>query len=164
MIKKIISFVILLTMIFSNALAFDEINGNKIVLLTSLERRTLNDSAQYEDVTRQRAELACGLIGKTLIDYEWKEISQDSITDHCEPIQVQKWGCLTKDDIKHYKIPTKTMLQAINPNDMETHYHRGGATVAIISLGFIPIIIQYKGRLATNIICGEKDGQNFTTN
>ena len=62
--KKIISLIILsLILTISNVQAFDEINGNKIVLLTSAERKALNDSKQYESVAEQRAEKDCFIDG-----------------------------------------------------------------------------------------------------
>ena len=161
--KRILLALVLL-LIPSISQAFDEINGNKIVLLTSLERRVFSDSSQYEDVTRQRAELACGLLGKQLIDFSWVEKSQENIFDECSKEQIKKWGCLTKKDIQHYKIPSKTSLLPVDPTDMETHYHRGRVTVAGVSLGFVPIIIQYKARIATDIKCGDINTQQFTTN
>ena len=65
----------------NNAQAFDEINGNKIVLLTSAERKALNDSKQYESVTEQRAEYACKLIGKSLKSFTYREVKQDYFLD-----------------------------------------------------------------------------------
>ena len=87
--KRILLALVLL-LIPSISQAFDEINGNKIVLLTSLERRVFSDSSQYEDVTRQRAELACGLLGKQLIDFSWVEKSQENIFDECSKEQIKK--------------------------------------------------------------------------
>ena len=76
--KKIISLIILSLMLtINNVQAFDEINGNKIVLLTSAERKALNDSLQYESITEQRAENACHLIGKSLkkqLFYQYKNM------------------------------------------------------------------------------------------
>lgn len=161
--KKLISLIILSLMLtINNAQAFDEINGNKIVLLTALERKVTNDSAQYEDITRQRAENACNLIGKQLIDFSYEELSQDDISNPSRYSSTH--NILDTDKLKHYKIPTKTMLQPVNPNHMETHYHRGGATVAVLTLGFVPIIIPYKARIATSIECGDTNEMSFTTN
>ena len=47
---------------------------------------------------------------------------------------------------------------------METHYHRGGATVAVLTLGFVPIIISYPARIATSIECQDVGEMSFTTN
>ena len=162
--KKLFSIILFsLMLMINNAKAFDEINGNKIVLLTALERKVSNDTLQYEDITRQRAENACNLIGKHLIDFSYEELSQDDISQPSR-YSMSHPNVLDTDKLKHYKIPTKTMLQPVNPNQMETHYHRGGATVAVLTLGLVPIIIPYKARIATNIICGDNDEQKFTTN
>ena len=160
--KKILMILFAVMLSFTNAQAFDEINGNKIVLLTALERKVSNDSAQYEDITRQRAENACNLIGKHLIDFSYEELSQDDISNPSRYSSTH--NILDTDKLKHYKIPTKTMLQPVNPNHMETHYHRGGATVAVLTLGFVPIIIPYKARIATSIKCGDTNEMSFTTN
>jgi hypothetical protein len=47
---------------------------------------------------------------------------------------------------------------------METYYHRGGATIAVFTLGFVPIIIPYRARIATSIECGDANEMTFTTN
>lgn len=148
---------LLFLLISSNANAFDEINGNKLVLITSRERELAPE--QVEDITRQRAEHACNLVNKVLIDYEYKELKQDNIWDDrdCK-------DCVSRKDLEKYKIPTKTYLQPVNYKDMEQHYHDGGAAVAIITLGLIPIIIPYPARIATSITCGEKNEVNYTTN
>ena len=162
--KKIISLIILSLMLtINNAQAFDEINGNKIVLLTSAERKALNDSKQYESVTEQRAEYACKLIGKSLKSFTYREVKQDYFSDKC-PENTKDW-CITHKEIQNfYKIPTKTTLLPVEEYDMETHYHRGGATVAVLTLGFIPIIIAYPARIATSIECQEVGEISFTTN
>lgn len=160
--KKILLALFLL-LIPSNSQAFDEINGNKIVLLTALERKVSNDSAQYEDITRQRAENACKLIGKNLVSYNYREVRQDYFTDNC-PENTKDW-CITHKEIQNnYKIPTNNTLLPVNETHMETHYHRGGVTVAVLTLGFVPIIIPYKARIATSIECGDINTQQFTTN
>lgn len=162
--KKIISLIILSLMLtINNAQAFDEINGNKIVLLTSAERKALNDSKQYESVTEQRAEYACKLIGKSLKSFTYREVKQDYFLDKC-PEKAKDW-CITHKEIQNfYKIPTKTTLLPVEEYDMETHYHRGGATVAVLTLGFVPIIIPYPARIATSIECQEVGEISFTTN
>lgn len=159
--KKI--FLIIALLFSFNAYAFDEINGNKIVLLTATERKI---SDEYENITQQRAENACKLLGKTLKSFTYREIEQESFYSTCEPRAVVKWGCITKDEIKNkYKIPTSTTLLPVNADNMETHYHRGGATVAIVTLGLIPIIIPYNARIATSIECmDENEKEQFTTN
>lgn len=137
--------------------AFDEINGNKLVLITSREHEITPE--QVESITRQRAENACYLINKVLVDFKYKELTQDNIFETCD------WkDCVSRKDLDNYKIPTKNYLQAVNYKDMELHYHDGGVTVAIITLGFVPIIIAYPARIATSITCGDKDGVNYTTN
>lgn len=148
---------LLFLLISSNANAFDEINGNKLVLITSREHEITPE--QVEDITRQRAENACYLVNKVLLDYKYKELNQDSIFD-----TPQCKDCISKKDLENYKIPTKTYLQPVNYKDMEQHYHDGGAAVAIITLGMIPIIITYPARIATSITCGDKDAVNYTTN
>ena len=156
---------IILTMIFMafNAQAFDEINGNKIVLLTSAERKALNDSMQYESVTEQRAENACHLIGKSLKSFTYREVKQDYFADKCSE-NTKDW-CITHKEIQTiYKIPTKSTLLPVEEYNMETHYHRGGATVAVLTLGFVPIIIPYPARIATSIECQDIGEMNFTTN
>lgn len=162
--KKIISLIILSLMLtISNTYAFDEINGNKIVLLTSAERKALNDSRQYESLTEQRAENACKLIGKTLKSFTYREVKQDYFAEKC-PEKTKDW-CITHKEIQNfYKIPTKTTLLPVEEYDMETHYHRGGATVAILSLGVIPIVIPYPARIATSIECQDIGEMKFTTN
>lgn len=155
---------ILTILLFSfNAQAFDEINGNKIVLLTSAERKALNDSMQYESVTEQRAENACKLIGKSLKSFTYREVKQDYFLDKCSE-NTKDW-CITHKEIQtSYKIPTKTTLLPVEEYDMETHYHRGGATVAILTLGLVPIIIPYPARIATSIECQDIGEMKFTTN
>lgn len=164
--KKILSLIILALMLtINNVQAFDEINGNKIVLLTAAERKAFNKTGEYESITQQRAENACKLLGKSLKSFTYKEIEQDSFYSICEPRAVVKWGCITKDEIKNkYKIPTKSTLLPVEEYNMETHYHRGGATVAILSLGIIPTIFPYNARVATSIECGDADEITFTTN
>lgn len=149
---------LLALLIASNAsYAFDEINGNKLVLITSREHEIAPE--QVEDITRQRAENACYLIDKVLIDYKYRELKQDNIYDTCD------WeGCVTKKDLENYKIPTKTFLQPVNYKDMEQHYHDGGAAVTVITFALIPLIITYPARIATSITCGDKEGVNYTTN
>ena len=131
--KKIISLIILsLILTISNVQAFDEINGNKIVLLTALERKALNDSKQYESIAEQRAENACKLIGKTLKSFTYREVKQDYFLDRC-PEKAKDW-CITHKEIQTiYKIPTKSTLLPVEEYDMETDYHRGGATVAVLT-------------------------------
>lgn len=155
---------ILTILLFSfNAHAFDEINGNKIVLLTSAERKALNDSMQYESITEQRAENACHLIGKSLKSFTYREVKQDYFVEKC-PENAKDW-CITHKEIQTiYKIPTKTTLLPVEEYDMETHYHRGGATVAIVTLGLIPIIIPYNARIATSIECQDAGEVGFVTN
>jgi hypothetical protein len=161
--KKFLLMILTTIFIAFNANAFDEINGNKIVLLTSAERKALNDSMEYESVTEQRAENACKLIGKSLKSFTYREVKQDYFADKC-PEDAKDW-CITHREIQTiYKIPTKSTLLPVNEYDMETHYHRGGATVAILSLGFIPIIIPYPARIATSIECQDIGEIRFTTN
>lgn len=161
--KKFLLMILTTIFIAFNANAFDEINGNKIVLLTSAERKALNDSMEYESVTEQRAENACKLIGKTLKSFTYREVKQDYFLDRCTE-EAKDW-CITHREIQTiYKIPTKSTLLPVNEYDMETHYHRGGATVAILSLGFIPIIIPYPARIATSIECQDIGEIRFTTN
>lgn len=161
--KKFLLMILTTIFIAFNANAFDEINGNKIVLLTSAERKALNDSMEYESVTEQRAENACKLIGKTLKSFTYREVKQDYFLDRCTE-DAKDW-CITHREIQTiYKIPTKSTLLPVNEYDMETHYHRGGATVAILSLGFIPIIIPYTARIATSIECQDIGEIRFTTN
>ena len=161
--KKFLLMILATIFIAFNANAFDEINGNKIVLLTSAERKALNDSMEYESVTEQRAENACKLIGKTLKSFTYREVKQDYFLDRCTE-DAKDW-CITHREIQTiYKIPTKSTLLPVNEYDMETHYHRGGATVAILSLGFIPIIIPYPARIATSIECQDIGEIRFTTN
>ena len=163
--KKLLCMILALMMIPNISQAFDEINGNKIVLLTAAERKATNDSGEYESITEQRAELACGLIGKKLKSFTYREVAQDSFYSTCNPKAVELWGCITSDEIKNkYKIPTKTSLLPVQEYSMETHYHRGGAAVAILSLGFIPTIFPYKARVATSIECGDAEKITFTTN
>lgn len=161
--KKLISIILFSLMLcINNVQAFDEINGNKIVLLTALERKVSNDTGEYENITRQRAENACNLIGKQLVDFSYEELIQDDISKPSRYSSTH--NILDTEKLKHYKIPTRTMLQPVNPNSMETHYHRGGATVAVLTLGLVPILIPYKARIATEIICGDNNEQRFTTN
>lgn len=161
--KKFLLMILATIFIAFNANAFDEINGNKIVLLTSAERKALDDSMQYESVTEQRAENACKLIGKTLKSFSYREVKQDYFADKCSE-NTKNW-CITHKEIQTiYKIPTKNTLLPVNEYDMETHHHRGGATVAILTLGVIPIIIPYPARIATSIECQDIGEMNFTTN
>ena len=161
--KKFLLIILGTIFIAFNVQAFDEINGNKIVLLTSAERKALNDSKQYESVTEQRAEYACKLIGKSLKSFTYREVKQDYFLDKC-PENTKDW-CITHKEIQNfYKIPTKTTLLPVEEYDMETHYHRGGATVAVLTLGFIPVIIPYPARIATSIECQEVGEISFTTN
>jgi len=161
--KKFLLMILTMIIMTFNAQAFDEINGNKIVLLTSAERKALNDSMQYESVTEQRAENACKLIGKSLKSFTYREVKQDYFTDKCSE-NTKDW-CITHKEIQTiYKIPTKTSLLPVEEYDMETHYHRGGATVAILTLGLVPIIIPYPARIATSIECDDADKITFTTN
>ena len=161
--KKFLLMILATIFIAFNAQAFDEINGSKIVLLTSAERKALNDSMQYESITQQRAENACKLIGKSLKSFTYREVKQDYFADKC-PENTKDW-CITHKEIQNfYKIPTKTTLLPVEEYDMETHYHRGGATIAVLTLGFVPIIIPYPARIATSIECGDADEIIFTTN
>ena len=161
--KKFLLMILATFFIVFNANAFDEINGNKIVLLTSAERKALDDSMQYESITEQRAENACKLIGKSLKSFTYKEVKQDYFADKC-PENTKDW-CITHKEIQTiYKIPTKTSLLPVEEYNMETHYHRGGATVAILTLGVIPIVIPYPARIATSIECQDIGEMNFTTN
>ena len=163
--KKFLLMILATIFIAFNANAFDEINGNKIVLLTAAERKNTNKTGEYESITQERAENACKLLGKSLKTFTYKEIEQDSFHETCEPRAVIKWGCITKDEIKNkYKIPTSTTLLPVEEYNMETHYHRGGAAVAILTLGFIPTIFPYHARVATSIECGDADEITFTTN
>jgi hypothetical protein len=151
------SLVCVLSLFTSKSYAFDEINGNKVVLITSKEHEIAPEQA--DSITRQRAENACYLINKVLVDFKYKELEQDNIFDTC-----YRAGCVSRKDLEKYKIPTKNYLQAVNYKDMELHYHDGGAAVAVITLGLIPIIITYPARIATSITCGDKDSFNYTTN
>lgn len=161
--KKFLLMILATIFIAFNANAFDEINGNKIVLLTSAERKALNDSMQYESVTEQRAENACKLIEKSLKSFSYREVKQDYFADKCSE-NTKEW-CITHKEIQTiYKIPTKNTLLPVNEYDMETHYHRGGATVAVLTLGFVPIIIPYPARIATSIECQDIGEISFTTN
>lgn len=162
--KKLISIILFSLMLcINNAKAFDEINGNKIVLLTALERKISNDTGDYENITRQRAENACNLIGKTLVSFNYREVRQDYFVDKCSD-KTKDW-CITHKEIQTiYKIPTSNTLLPVNETHMETHYHRGGAAVAVLTLGFVPIIIPYKARIATSIECQDVGEMSFTTN
>ena len=161
--KKFLLMILATIFIAFNANAFDEINGNKIVLLTSAERKALDDSMQYESVTEQRAENACHLIGKSLKSFTYREVKQDYFADKCSE-NTKDW-CITHKEIQTiYKIPTKSTLLPVEEYNMETHYHRGGATVAVLTLGFVPIIIPYPARIATSIECQDIGEMNFTTN
>ena len=56
------SLVCVLSLFTSKSYAFDEINGNKVVLITSKEHEIAPEQA--DSITRQRAENACYLINK----------------------------------------------------------------------------------------------------
>lgn len=161
--QKFLLMILAIIFIAFNANAFDEINGNKIVLLTATERKALNDAKQYESVTEQRAEYACQLIGKSLKSFTYREVKQDYFLDKC-PEKTKDW-CITHREIQTiYKIPTKSTLLPVEEYDMETHYHRGGATVTVLTLGIIPIIIGYSARIATSIECQDAGEISFITN
>lgn len=161
--KKFLLMILAIIFIAFNTNAFDEINGNKIVLLTAAERKSTNKTGEYESITQQRAENACKLLGKSLKSFTYREVKQDYFADKC-PENTKDW-CITHKEIQTiYKIPTKSTLLPVEEYNMETHYHRGGATVAILSLGFIPTIFPYHARVATSIECGDADEITFTTN
>ena len=161
--KKFLLMILAIIFIAFNANAFDEINGNKIVLLTAAERKSTNKTGEYESITQQRAENACKLLGKSLKSFTYREVKQDYFADKC-PENTKDW-CITHKEIQTiYKIPTKSTLLPVEEYNMETHYHRGGATVAVLTLGFVPIIIPYPARIATSIECGDADEITFTTN
>lgn len=129
---------LLICLIPVNSHALSKINGNQIVLLTAKERQDLKN---YEDITYERAINLCKLLGKDLVTYSYKE------TD-CET------NC--KKEYPKIAVPTSKGLMTPSYDDIEVHYHDGGAAVAMLSLGFIPIIIQYKTRIVTDIQCGKK--------
>lgn len=153
----LINALFILSLFVNRCYAFDEINGNKIVLITSKEHE--NFPEQVESITRQRAENSCILLNKVLVDYSFKEVKQDYIFHDCN-----SKNCITIKDIEKYKIPNKEFLQPVSYQDMELHYHDGGATIAVITLGLIPLIITYPARIATNITCIDKKDLEFTTN
>lgn len=134
--KKIL-LIILICLIPLNSYALDKINGNQIVLLTAKERQ---DFELYEELTHQRAVNLCKLLGKNLITYSYEEI----YCDYC------------KDEYKKLVVPTETGLRTPSYDDVDAHYHDGGIAVAVMSLGFVPIIIQYRTRIITDIKCGEQ--------
>ena len=98
--KKFLLIILGTIFIAFNTQAFDEINGNKIVLLTSAERKALNDSKEYESVTEQRAEYACKLIGKSLKSFTYREVKQDYFLDKC-PENTKDW-CITHKEIQNF--------------------------------------------------------------
>ena len=153
----LINTLFILSLFVNRCYAFDEINGNKMVLITSKEHEKFPE--QVESITKQRAENACVLLNKVLVDYSFKEVKQDYIFHKCNSKE-----CITIKDIEKYKIPTKEFLQPVIYQDMELHYHDGGAMVAVITLGLIPLIITYPARIATNITCADKNDLGFTTN
>lgn len=133
--KFLLTLLICLIPVDSHALS--KINGKHIVLLTAKERQ---DSEFYEELTHQRAINLCKLLGKKLITYSYEEI----VCDNC------------KDKYKKLIIPTEYGLRTPSYDDIDAHYHDGGVAVAILSMGFVPIIIQYQTRIVTDIQCGEQ--------
>lgn len=134
--KKLLFMMMLL--ISFNCQAFSKIEGNNIVLLTAAEREDLDETI-YEQLTHQRAINVCQLLGKKLVSYNYEELN----CDYC------------KDDYPNLVIITNGTLRTPSYDEIDTHYHNGGATVAILTLGFVPIIIPYRTRIVTNIDCND---------
>lgn len=135
--KKILFLIMML--ISFNCQAFTKIEGNRIVLLTAIEREQLDETI-YEELTHQRAINVCQLLNKKLVSYTYEEIDCDYCNDKYPNLVIVKDGT----------------LRTPSYDEIENHYHNGGVTVAIISLGFLPIIIDYKTRLVKDIICEDK--------
>ncbi len=157
--KKVLLLLLLCLFVSFNGYAFDKINDKGLILLTGRERQ---DVKEFEALTMERARNACGLLGKELVSFEFKEIGQDHILPKSafNP-KDDRWTCET---VSEHAIPTRTELLPVPCGDMETFYHDGGAWVAGLTLGIIPTIIPYMARVATDIQCRDKSEIGFKSN
>lgn len=128
--------------------AYSKVDGKNIVLLTALEREKWSkEEDKYNEITYQRAEYFCKNIGLELQTYEFEEV-------YCENVyKDSKNPCSQK--LFNSVIPVKGSFRAASREELETHFHDGGVAVAIVTLGVIPLLIDYKTRIATNIKCGD---------
>lgn len=128
--------------------AYSKVDGKNIVLLTALEReRYSNNETAYNEITYQRAEYFCKNIGLELQTYEFEEV-------YCEDVyKDSKNPCSQK--LFNSVIPMKNSFRTASPEELETHFHDGGVAVAIVTLGFVPLVISYKTRIATDIKCSD---------
>ncbi len=148
--KKMI-ILLFLSLIFSNNLyALSKVDGKNIILLTAAERKLYDDkmTVNYEDITLERARNFCKNIGQVLTTYEFEEVS----CDYVHPTHATS-NCSKR--LINSVIPFNGGFRTASPSELETHYHRGGATVAVLTLGLVPIIIPYKTRIVTEINCSE---------
>lgn len=128
--------------------AYSKVDGKNIVLLTASEREKWSkEEVRYNEITYQRAEYFCKNIGLELQTYEFEEV-------YCEDVyKDSKNTCSQK--LFNSVIPLKGSFRTASSEELETHFHDGGVAVAIVSLGFVPIIISYKTRIATDIKCSD---------
>ena len=140
--------ILFLVLLSTDAYSLSKVNGKNIILLTAAERKLYDDktTVNYEDITLERARNFCKNIGQVLTTYEFEEVS----CDYVHPTQSTS-NCSKR--LTNSVIPFNGGFRTASPNELETHYHRGGATVAVLTLGLVPIIIPYKTRIVTEINC-----------
>lgn len=140
--------VIFLVLLTNNAYSLSKVDGKNIILLTAKERKLYDDKllVDYENITLERAKDFCKNIGQVLTTYKFEEV----YCDYVHPTQSTS-ECSKK--LINSVIPFNGGFRTPSPEELETHYHRGGATVAVLTLGLVPIIIPYKTRIVTEINC-----------
>ena len=124
-------------------LAFNQVNGKYIVLLTSTERRDIED---YQSIINERARNVCRYFGKELMTYSEKELPVEYVYDYSKETEKHhqfnindlidnKNVYLDISDINKFAIPEKGYLRPIhNKEELENKYHRGGVATSLISL------------------------------
>ena len=120
-----------------------KIDGHRILLATVDEMR----HGVGEDLTKKRAMTICQAVGKRLRDYEYEELDWESDWTGEKTREIRDWRIVEED----------RSLRQVKWEDVEKGYHRGGATVAVLTLALVPIIIPYRARVMKEVTCVDMD-------
>lgn len=120
-----------------------KIDGHRILLATVEEMR----HGVGEDLTKKRAMTICQAVGKRLRDYEYEELDWENDFTGERTREIRNWRIVEEDH----------SLRQVKWEDVEKGYHRGGATVAVLTLALVPIIIPYRARVMKEVTCVDED-------
>lgn len=137
--------------------AFEKLNGNRLVLLTSLEAKKLKESEQKE-LMRVRATNICHLIGKTLSDFSFVELNVYTIYE--KPKNPEKNRIYTE-DVPFYKIPEKDNLIPVSVKELEAIQPYGRMLLAMTTLGFVNFYQEWYAIILKDITCVDTEEVRF---